>query len=220
MRRHGRSRLLGWVAATALGCSGSAFATAGFAEWEIFTPGGHLISHVDGWKEQHGTCLRSEPTPGGASRVFVAHLERWRYYEGYVVGQSRSGHFVFDERTERVHRLSDDKAVRDVLTRLGVGGPVSPWLMAADGWEEAWFPFYVWKPCRDGLQRSGQATWLTPEACAKARSPEKLDLLRRTTWGRHCERAREHGPPSGTDSFWAEFCATLGISLEGDIGKP
>src|SRR2546427_2160909 len=33
-------------------------ATAGLAEWEVATPGGHRISHIDPLKEHYGTCLR------------------------------------------------------------------------------------------------------------------------------------------------------------------
>ena len=60
--------------------AGIAFATVGLAEWEITTPGGHRISHVDPLKARHGTCLRrADRQPGlieqRAEDIFVTHLE-------------------------------------------------------------------------------------------------------------------------------------------------
>jgi len=64
--------------------AGRAFATVGFAEWEVATPGGHRISHIDPLKERHGTCLRrADQQPGLISSdpadVFVNHVEWWTY---------------------------------------------------------------------------------------------------------------------------------------------
>ena len=40
-------------------CAGPAMSSIGLAEWSVRTPGGAIICHLDGWKEQHGDCLRS-----------------------------------------------------------------------------------------------------------------------------------------------------------------
>ena len=56
-----------------------------------------LISHVDGWKEKHGDCLRANSAAGPES-VFVEHLQRWRYHADHVVGQNAMGYFIFNER--------------------------------------------------------------------------------------------------------------------------
>src|ERR1051326_1963720 len=74
------------------------FATAGFAEWEIKTPGGNLISHVDPLIAANGTCLRSAQ----AKSVYVAHLEWWRYYRNAVAGKAQKGFFILDETSHAV----------------------------------------------------------------------------------------------------------------------
>src|SRR6266404_1645283 len=63
------------------------FATAGLAEWEIKTPGGNLISHVDPFIAANGTCLRS----ARPEAIYVAHLDWCRYYRNAVVGKQRRG---------------------------------------------------------------------------------------------------------------------------------
>src|SRR5207302_2138003 len=62
------------------------FATAGLAEWEIKTPGGNLISHVDPFIAANGTCLRS----ARPEAIYVAHLDWWRYYRNAVVGKAKN----------------------------------------------------------------------------------------------------------------------------------
>ena len=80
----GRSRTLLLVMVLIALAAGRAFATVGFAEWEVATPGGHRISHIDPLKERHGTCLRrADQQPGLISSdpadVFVNHVEWWTY---------------------------------------------------------------------------------------------------------------------------------------------
>src|SRR5207245_9802652 len=74
------------------------FATAGLAEWEIKTPGGNLISHVDPFVAANGTCLRS----ARPEAIYVAHLDWWRYYRNAVVGKAQKGFFILDETSHTV----------------------------------------------------------------------------------------------------------------------
>jgi len=76
--------------------------TIGLAEWSVYTPGGNIISHVDGWKERYGDCLRADDSdatlnPEQRQQVYVAHLKRWKYYQDYVIGESNQGFFIFNE---------------------------------------------------------------------------------------------------------------------------
>src|SRR5262249_15416337 len=123
------------------------FATAGLAEWEIQTPGGNVISHIDPLKARYGDCLRKpDDTPGLVSDrpqdVFVAHLEWWRYYPGHGVGKGRAGYFVFVETTRVVTFVSTESRLYDEIRRRGLGAPLSARLTPADGWNEAWLPVY------------------------------------------------------------------------------
>ncbi len=83
------------VASLLLYRSADAPATPGFAEWEITTPGGHLISHIDPLKSRYGTCLRKpDATPGlvydRPEDVYVAHIEWWAYHRDHVSGKARA----------------------------------------------------------------------------------------------------------------------------------
>ena len=196
-----------------LASTAGAFATIGLAEWTVYTPGGHLISHTDGYKEEHGDCLRSVSSRGGSSNVLVSHLKRWRYFEGYVVGETGRQYFLLDERTEQVRLFPSDAAAQRALRGLGLGPALSPWLTAADGWREAWFPHLVWKPCRSILRGDPAPTYppgLSRHECSKALSPDTLDLYRRTTWGRQCRRLGERHA-SASDPVIDEFCESLGF---------
>src|SRR5437667_9360012 len=87
--------------------AGSAFAAVGLAEWEITTPGGNRISHIDPLKERYGTCLRrADQRPGLVSTdpaaIYVDHLEWWTYYTGFVVGRGSTGFLSFDAATAAV----------------------------------------------------------------------------------------------------------------------
>jgi hypothetical protein len=120
-------------------------ATAGFAEWEIATPGGHRISHIDPLKERYGTCLRkADDTPGavldGPARVFVEQLEWWQYYPDHVLGKARGGLFIFDESTEKVHYFKSEEGLSSEIRLRRLGQPLSPRRTPADGWYEAWMP--------------------------------------------------------------------------------
>jgi len=120
-------------------------ATAGLAEWEVATPGGHRISHIDPLKERYGTCLRRADAQPGVisntpSEIYVAHLEWWRYYPGHVVGKAAKGFFVFQEATERVDYFPTEGELSKALTGRKLGRPSSERRTPADGWNEAWLP--------------------------------------------------------------------------------
>ena len=98
------------------------FGTAGLAEWEIRTPGGNLISHIDPLIARHGTCLRkADDTAGLVSErpedVYVSHLEWWTYYPDHVVGKAHRGYFIFQERTRAVDGYPTERALTDALRR-------------------------------------------------------------------------------------------------------
>jgi hypothetical protein len=123
------------------------FATAGLAEWEIRTPGGHVISHIDPLKSRYGDCLRKPDDVAGIvsdrpADIYVSHLEWWTYYPGHVVGKGRGGYFVFAEETRIVTFLPTEPRLAEEIRRRGLGAPLSTRLTAGDGWNEAWLPLY------------------------------------------------------------------------------
>lgn len=230
-RRGGRARLSALVAAaTLLGAyAPDTLATAGFAEWEIFTPGGHRIARTDIHKAEHGTCLLA--TLAGDSTntlVAVSHIERWRYLEGFVVGVAASGPFAFDESTRFVEWHRDLAALEAAIARDAYGESISGWLHAGDGWREAWFPMMTWRPCRAllALDEDPRGIATSPEElrelreaaarlhgefeCRLALSEDRMALYRRTTWGRACATWRSQGMPVTTDTyFFPRFCDEL-----------
>ena len=125
--------------------AGVAFAAVGLAEWEITTPGGHRISHIDPLKASQGTCLRrADRQPGiieqRADDIFVSHLEWWMYYSGVVVGQARDGFFLFDEAGASVERVPTEARLRERIAQRHLGQPQSKRMTPEDGWNEAWMP--------------------------------------------------------------------------------
>jgi hypothetical protein len=188
--------------------------TAGLAEWQIYTPGGHVISHSDVWKERHGDCLRSdEPSSSGEHEIYVSHLRRWRYYPDHVIGEARGGFFLFRESTAAVSFFDSENRLQRELRARGIGAPDSAWLTAADGWAEAWFPFFVWRPCQQLLAGKPVPAGISEQGCREALAPEQLDRYRLTTWGRICERRSQRpGLEEAVDPI-SDFCRALG-------GKP
>ena len=209
-----------------LGWPRPARATAGLAEWEVYTPGGHVVSHSDVFKDQHGTCLRSDAQADRAqAQIFVSRLERWRYYPGLVAGQDERGYFVFDERTERVERAATESDLQGLLRARGVAEADSGWLTPDDGWQEAWFPFMVWRPCKvllgdkavtagasaqeiEALRTAAQAMH-SEQSCREQLAPEHLAAYRTTTWGRLCARQAERKSSSSEAPFLDAFCREL-----------
>ena len=133
------------LGAAMLCASPAVHATAGLAEWEVATPGGHRISHIDPLKEHYGTCLRRADAQSGVisntpSEIYVDHLEWWRYYPGHVVGKAAKGFFVFQEATERVDYFPTEGGLSKALAGRKLEKPSSERRTPADGWNEAWLP--------------------------------------------------------------------------------
>ncbi len=122
-----------------------AFATAGAAEWEIATPGGNRISHIDRLKERYGTCLRQADAQPGViiddpAHIYVDHLEWWQYYPRHVLGKASQGFFLFDEALPRAEYFKSEPELLREIEHRKLGPPVSQRRTPADGWNEAWMP--------------------------------------------------------------------------------
>jgi hypothetical protein len=125
-----------FITALAIGrCS----ATAGFAEWEIKTPGGNLISHVDPFIAANGTCLRSSRP----ETIYVAHLEWWRYYRNAVAGKAKKGFFILDETSHRVSFFVSEAELKGAIAERQMGAPTAPQMTPEDGWRQVWGPLLL-----------------------------------------------------------------------------
>jgi len=194
-------------------------ATIGLAEWTVYTPGGHLISHTDSFEDEHGTCLRSERSAGGDGvAIFVSRLTRWRYYANHVVGRDGSGFFIFDETTREARLFEREESFLRALEALRLGQPLSPWLDGGDGWREAWYPILVWRPCRQLLGLDGASAAqlelarspYSKSECRDALDPKLLELYRKTTWGRKCDEWGDRGyPDRGHGALFRAFCVEI-----------
>lgn len=116
-------------------------ATAGFAEWSLLTPGNHLIAHRDPFLAEHGTCLLSKPK----KRVFVSHIQWWRYYPTHVVGKAEKGFFLFNELSEQVVYFETEAALVAKMKQLSLDKPLTERLTPADGWNQVWEPILKWQ---------------------------------------------------------------------------
>jgi hypothetical protein len=125
--------------AIALTAGSPAAARAGFAEWEVETPGGHLVSHADPWVEQHGTCLRRR-SAGSDPGILIDHVEWWQYYPDHVAGKAQGGYFLLHEPTHALSRHASEAALGAALRQRGVGAATSARLTPADGWRRTWGP--------------------------------------------------------------------------------
>src|SRR5262245_53330259 len=134
------SRLLLTLVAVSAMSGRPALATVGLAEWEVSTPGGHLVSHVGPLKERFGTCLRKLDT--GAGGVYADHLEWWMYYSDHVVGKGRSGYFLFNEPSGRLELFPSEASLFSQVTSRRLGAPSSKRLTPEDGWRDTWLPVY------------------------------------------------------------------------------
>jgi hypothetical protein len=134
-----------WLALL-LACAGSAGATVGLAEWEVPTPGGNRISHIDPLKSRYGTCLRkADAVPGVLTEpatVYAQHLEWWIYHRDHVVGKARAGFFIFNETNGAIVYFGTEAELAAETQRRQLGGALSKRMTAQDGWNEAWLPVY------------------------------------------------------------------------------
>ena len=115
------------------------FATAGLAEWEIKTPGGNLISHVDPFIAANGTCLRS----ARPEAIYVAHLDWWRYYRNAVVGKAKKGFFILDETSHAVSFFVSKAELNGAIAERQLGTPTAPQMTPDDGWRQVWGPLLL-----------------------------------------------------------------------------
>jgi hypothetical protein len=115
------------------------FATAGFAEWEIKTPGSNLISHVDPFIAANGTCLRS----ARPETIYVAHLDWWRYYRNAVVGKAKKGFFILDETSHAVSFFVSKAELNGAIAERQLGTPTAPQMTPDDGWRQVWGPLLL-----------------------------------------------------------------------------
>jgi hypothetical protein len=120
---------LALAALTALLLASPGLATIGMTEWQIVTPGGNRIAHLDPWKENYGTCLiggRGDDTQSAeAAEVLIAHIRWWQYYRTYVIGETDSGYFLFDEVSRFVSWYDSVEAARTHARQRSGGGPLS-----------------------------------------------------------------------------------------------
>ncbi|UBF28159.1 hypothetical protein K9N68_09880 [Kovacikia minuta CCNUW1] len=142
-------------------------ASIGLAEWSVYTPGGNLISHEDGWKQTYGDCLRADDSDSTLpaetrQKVYVAFLEQWRYYKNHVIGKSKAGFFLFHETNKQVTYFRSEPALMAAIAAQNLGTPKSDWLTGQDGWNEAWLPT-LWKPCQPFLRRNGKPNQPQPD---------------------------------------------------------
>jgi hypothetical protein len=105
-------------------------ATVGYAEWQVATPGGNRILHLDPWKERYGTCLvgglAGDGQAHGSPEVLVSHIRWWQYYRTYVAGETDSGFFLFDEVSRSVDWYGSVEALRTHARQRSQDGPRSP----------------------------------------------------------------------------------------------
>ena len=121
----------------------AAFATAGFAEWEITTPGGNLISSVDPLVSTHGTCLRS----ARPEAIYLDYLGWWRYYRNAITGKARKGFFIFKETSHAVSFFASEAELDRAIVERRLGAPAAARMTPDDGWRQVWTPFLT-ERCR------------------------------------------------------------------------
>ena len=142
-------------------------ARVGLAEWEVETPGGHLVSYADPWVEQHGTCLRQRGG-GNDPGILIDHVEWWQYYSDHVAGKAQGGYFLLHEPTHAVSRHASEAALQAALRQRGVGSAISGRLTPADGWRQAWQPLLEGR-CRQAQAGGSAAGGLSPSEAQAVR---------------------------------------------------
>ncbi len=165
-------------------------ATIGLAEWEVYTPGGNVISDSDSWRDLcgNGICLRADTSELNLERVvFISDLKRWRFYQDYMIGETKNEYFIFNELNKEIKKYSTENQFSDEIEKLNLGSPKSPWLTPEDGWEEAWFPVLIWQQCKNILKGENvDNPSLSKEVCQQKLAPERLAQYKERTWGQQC----------------------------------
>jgi hypothetical protein len=113
----------------ALLCSPRLPATVGLAEWQVATPGGNRILHLDPLKDRYGTCLVGGAGGNGqpleSAEVLVSQIRWWQFYRTYVAGETDSGFFLFDEVSRHVDWYDSLEALRTHARQRSQDGPRS-----------------------------------------------------------------------------------------------
>lgn len=200
-------------------------ATVGLAEWEVYTPGGNIISNSDSWQDLcgDGACLRADTSEqnSGFDRersVFISDLERWRFYNESVVGKTKSEYFIFNEVSKKITKYGTEQQFLEALKAANLGEPKSPWLTKEDAWEEAWFPILIWEPCQRLLKgeinssqtgRLGEPG-LSKEVCQQKLAPNQFVQYQERTWGRQCKRVNfDELSQERSERRFQEFCKQI-----------
>ena len=131
-----------------------AHATAGLAEWEVKTPGGHFICHTDPYLEKFKVWLSSDCQ---SEQAFIERIQSWRYYDGFVLGEAAQGKFVFDEAKHEAVWLRAGVTFEAEVSKRKLEA-ISEWLTPGDGYVEGWFTPRTWKLCRFrlGMEPAGR----------------------------------------------------------------
>ncbi len=183
----------------------AASATAGLAEWSIQTPGGNEIDASDRLHGKFGIALIAGIAVD-PPQVLVPNLKRWKYYQGFIAGESSAGFFLMNEKTHQLFRMKTEPLLTQKLNELGLNVSLSGWLNGEDGYQEAWFPLLVWPPCalKLGLLRESEfpndlrtvylrSPPLIPIECTSSAIEARLQLYRQTRWGSDCQRLKIEG---------------------------
>lgn len=122
---------------------GHVYGTVGSAEWELPTPGGHVICASDPFKETNGCCLRSaDPIHGVIDvdevQIFASQINQWQFYNGHIAGQAKGGYFLFDESQHRISYFKSKLAMKTEIKVRQLGRPTSPAYSPNHGWLFTW----------------------------------------------------------------------------------
>ncbi|MEB3178041.1 MAG: hypothetical protein VKL59_03225 [Nostocaceae cyanobacterium] len=81
------------------------FATVGFAEWEISTPGGNKVGNNDSVGANGRAIYNQE------YQVYLDNIGDFGFADGFIIGESRKrkdkGFFLFNERTKKITYFSN-----------------------------------------------------------------------------------------------------------------
>jgi hypothetical protein len=166
-------------------CCETATATAGFAEWQIPTPGGNMISHIDPFIDNFGTCIReADKNPSvvydNPKSIYVDHLLRWKYGKGIIMGEDKRGFFLFDEKSHAKKYFKSEAEFNKTAALLKIN---CRWFTGQDGWNYNW---------RLALQQRRKTSPLSNDAYWKL----MLDQCRKSQeempyWAKYSEREKK-----------------------------
>ncbi len=190
----------------------TAEATAGFAEWEVVTPGRNIIDGSDAIDDDKRPALcRGQFNPSSHrldhDEIIIPRLRRWRYFNGIIAGESKNFYFLFTESNKEFVKFDSETELSSELERRKLA-PMTDWITPGDAWRESWFLEFVWLPCRYLMtKRPSQKEYeemktqgYTEEQCKRDLAPEKLKVLLKTTVGESCKIMEENTPRSNEEA--------------------